>query len=62
MFGNGEGVPQDYAEAARWYRRAAEQGIASAQFNLGLVLNNGEGVAQADADEACGTRLAADQV
>ncbi len=26
MYKNGHGVPQDYAEAARWYRRAAEQG------------------------------------
>ena len=28
MYGEGRGVPQDYAEAARWYRRAAEQGDA----------------------------------
>ena len=26
MHYHGEGVPQDYAEAALWYRRAAEQG------------------------------------
>ena len=25
---NGEGVPQDYKEAVKWYRLAAEQGIA----------------------------------
>ncbi len=30
MYANGQGVPQDYAEAARWYRMAAEQGDASA--------------------------------
>ncbi len=23
----GEGVPQDYAEAVKWYRKAAEQGL-----------------------------------
>ena len=28
MYDNGEGVPQDYAEAAKWYRLAAEQGEA----------------------------------
>ncbi len=28
-----EGVPQDYAEAVKWYRLAAEQGHADAQFN-----------------------------
>ncbi len=42
----GGGLPQDYAEAVRWYRRAAEQGYASAQFNLGLMYGNGQGVLQ----------------
>jgi len=28
MYYNGQGVPQDYKEAARWYRKAAEQGDA----------------------------------
>jgi uncharacterized protein len=31
MYYDGKGVPQDYAEAARWYRKAAEQGDALAQ-------------------------------
>jgi TPR repeat protein len=35
MYDNGQGVPQDYATAVRWYRKAAEQGYAKAQFNLG---------------------------
>ena len=26
MYDHGQGVPQDYAEAVRWYRLAAEQG------------------------------------
>lgn len=26
VYYDGKGVPQDYAEAARWYRKAAEQG------------------------------------
>jgi TPR repeat protein len=34
MYANGQGVPQDYGEAIRWYRKAAEQGFADAQFNL----------------------------
>ena len=29
-YAKGEGVPQDDAEAARWYRLAAEQGYARA--------------------------------
>jgi len=35
MFGNGQGVPQDYAEAAKWVRMAAAQGAAKAQYLLG---------------------------
>ena len=37
MYDEGEDVPQDHAEAVRWYRRAAEQGYAGAQFNLGTI-------------------------
>ena len=44
MYDTGEGVPQDEAEAARWYRLAAEQGDAGAQNNLGLSYARGEGV------------------
>ena len=47
----GEGVPQDAAEAVRWFRLAAEQGLASAQYNLGNMYRTGEGVPQ-DAAEA----------
>jgi hypothetical protein len=39
-------VAQNYAEAARWYRLAADQGIAAAQSNLGILYANGQGVAQ----------------
>ncbi len=31
MYRNGHGVPQDYSEAMRWYRKAADQGLARAQ-------------------------------
>ena len=37
---------QGYAEAAKWYRLAAEQGVALAQYNLGVMYTNGEGVMQ----------------
>ena len=30
----GQGVEQDYAQAAHWYRQAAEQGFAGAQYHL----------------------------
>ena len=41
--GLGRGVGQDYAEAKRWYRLAAEQGRGVAQVNLGLMYANGQG-------------------
>ena len=44
MYDNGQGVPQDYDEAAKWYRKAAEQGYATAQFNLGSAYGKGWGV------------------
>ena len=46
MYYNGEGVPQDYGEAVKWFRLAAEQGNAQAQFNLGLMYSIGDGVPQ----------------
>ena len=46
MYDLGYGVPQDYAEAVKWYRRAAEQGLAKAQTNLGFMYNDGQGVQQ----------------
>jgi TPR repeat protein len=42
----GIGVPQDYKEAAKWYRKSAEQGHAMAQNHLGFMYSNGEGVPQ----------------
>jgi TPR repeat protein len=36
MYETGEGVAHDYAEAAKWYRQAAEQAHVKAQYNLGV--------------------------
>jgi uncharacterized protein len=44
MFETGRGVPQNYTEAAMWYRRSAEQGFAAAQYSLGLLYDKGFGV------------------
>src|SRR5262249_49278252 len=44
----GEGVPQDDAEAVKWFRLAAAQGNAGAQFNLGVLYYQGQGVPQDD--------------
>jgi hypothetical protein len=47
----GKGVPKDYFEAVRWYRKAAEQGDAGGQQRLGLMYDQGYGVPQ-DYDQA----------
>lgn len=44
MYDHGYGVPEDGAEAVRWYRMAAEQGHVPAQNNLGVMYAGGEGV------------------
>ncbi len=61
MYRKGQGVPQDYAEAPRWYRQAAEQGDADAQYNLGVMYNDGQGVAQDYAEAVRWYRRAAEQ-
>jgi uncharacterized protein len=37
MYANGQGVPHDYEEAAKWFRIAAEKGDAHAATNLGSM-------------------------
>ncbi len=37
-------MEKDYAEAVRYCKLAADQGHASAQYNLGVCYANGEGV------------------
>ena len=61
MYANGEGVVEDDAEAVRWYRLAADQGLAIAQVFLGLKYANGNGVPEDDAEAVRWYRLAADQ-
>ena len=57
----GNGVKQDYNEAAKWFRKAAEQGHADAQNNLGLAYFNGNGVPQDYNEAVKWYRKAADQ-
>ena len=76
MYDKGQGVPQDYAEAVKWYRKAAEQGNAKAvksyrkaaeqgnaeaQFNLGLMYDKRQGVPQNYAEAVKWYRRAAEQ-
>ena len=39
-------VPTNYVEAAKWHRKAAEQGVADAQYCLAEAYYRGEGVKQ----------------
>ena len=44
MYEKGQGVPQDYAEALRWIRLAADQGHPGAQRGLGRIYHEGRGM------------------
>ena len=62
----GEGVEKDFAEAVKWYRKAAEQGNANAHSNLaqlmlGVCYKNGIGVAKDYAEAVKWYRKAAEQ-
>jgi TPR repeat protein len=46
MYRTGQGVPQGYQEALKWYRKAAKQGLPQAQSNLGVMYDLGQGVPQ----------------
>jgi uncharacterized protein len=46
MYDNGQGVPQDYEQAFKWYAMSAEQGYVNAQLNLAGMYYRGEGVPQ----------------
>ena len=46
----GPGVAKDYNMAARMYKYAADDGDAQAQYKLGVMYDNGRGVANDDAD------------
>ena len=57
----GEGVPQDYIEAVKWFRKAAEKGNPNAQCNLAVCYEDGNGVPQDDIEVVKWTRMAAEQ-
>jgi TPR repeat protein len=61
LYARGEGVKQDYKEAARWYRMAADQHIPAAEASLAGLYAAGA-MGQPDLAEAVKWyRLAADQ-
>ena len=47
LYRDGDGVPKDTTEAAKWFRKAADQGIADAQVHLiRLAAEQGDAAAQ----------------
>ena len=48
----GQGLPKDYVEAVRWYRKSAEQGDANAQYSFSFAYHEGKGVPQDDSESA----------
>ena len=61
MYHFGYGVSQDYAEAVKWYRKAAEQESVNGQMNLGVMYQYGYGVSQDYAEAVKWYRKAAEQ-
>ena len=59
--GNTAYEQQDYTEAMRWFRKAADQGNADAPLKIGVLYGNGWGVAEDDAEAMRWFRKAADQ-
>jgi TPR repeat protein len=54
-------VPQDYAQALKWFHLAADEGFALAQAELGFLYQIGLGVPKDFAEAVKWYRLAADQ-
>jgi TPR repeat protein len=63
LYHYGYGVSKDYKAAIRWYRKAAMQGLAQSQNNLGWIYANGHvvGVATDYKEAVRWFRKAADQ-
>ena len=54
-------VPENFVQAVYWYRKAAEQGYAEAQYELGYCYMGGNGVAEDETQAVSWYRKAAEQ-
>ncbi len=59
-YGSATGNALDFAQAARWYTKAAEQDHSLAQFNLSVMFTRGQGMPHDDAAAAVWIRKAAE--
>jgi TPR repeat protein len=50
MYDYGDGVPENDAEAVKWYQMAAEQGDSYGQSNLGHMYDHGKGIPENNAE------------
>ena len=57
----GRGEPENKSAAVKWYEKAAEQGIANAQYNLGYCYEKGYGVTKDKEQAMQWYKKAADQ-
>ena len=57
----GRGVPQDYAQADYWYHKAADQGLAKANYAIGNLYYYGDGLEQSDSEALVWYHKAADE-
>src|SRR3977135_3780089 len=60
-YNKGDGVAKDFAEAVKWFRKAAEQNHPRAQNALGVCYSEGEGVVKDPVEAVKWYRKAADQ-
>ena len=60
-YADGRGVSKSYAEAVKWYCKAAEQGHTRAQNNLGNCYSRGQGVLKDMVEAVKWYRKAAEQ-
>lgn len=61
MYATGKGVPLDYVEAEKWFRRAAAQDHPRALWAMGSLYDNGWGVARDRVEAFRWYRLAAEK-
>jgi len=54
-------IKQDYIKALKWTKKAAEQGMDEAQYNLGIIYYNGYGIKQNYLEAEKWIRKAAEQ-
>jgi TPR repeat protein len=60
-YDTGRGVSKNRTEAVKWYRKAADQGLAASQYELGVGYAVGEGVPKDKTEAVKWYRKAADQ-